>query len=170
MNAFKIKDEILDDGPSNLSATLNDDFPDDVHFDDFNDFGGADLEATNIKQEIKKEPLRNPFLEDDHDTTLEVREINIKDARTPHQYVNDTSKQEKATVVKKSEHENRQSWMTVDNNLNSAAFDTKEPEVVVIDVQGSTILEENGNLRMYWIDACEVRGVVYLFGKVSDIE
>ncbi|KAI9235463.1 MAG: DNA polymerase family B-domain-containing protein [Podila humilis] len=55
--------------------------------------------------------------------------------------------------------------MTVDSNLNSAAFDTKEPEVVV-DVQGSTILEENGNLRMYWIDACEVRGVVYLFGKV----
>ncbi|KAF9212423.1 DNA polymerase alpha catalytic subunit [Podila verticillata] len=166
MNAFKIKDEILDDGPSNLSATLDDDFPDDTYFDDINnDFGGSDLEATNIKQEIKKEPLRNPFLEDDHDTTLQVREINIKDARTPHQYVNDTSKQEKATVVKKSEHENRQSWMTVDSNLNSAAFDTKEPEVVV-DVQGSTILEENGNLRMYWIDACEVRGVVYLFGKV----
>lgn len=168
MNAFKIKDEILDDGPSNLSATL-DDFPDDSHFDDFNnDFGESDVEITNIKQEIKKEP-RNPFQEDDHDTILQVREINIKDARAPHQYVNDSSKQEKATVVKKSEHENRQSWMTVESNLNSAAFDTKEPEVVV-DAQGSTILEENGNMRMYWIDACEVRGVVYLFGKVSDIE
>ncbi|KAF9302281.1 DNA-directed DNA polymerase alpha catalytic subunit pol1 [Mortierella antarctica] len=164
MNAFKIKDEILDDGPSNLSATL-DDFPDDSHFDDFNnDFGESDVEITNIKQEIKKEP-RNPFQEDDHDTILQVREINIKDARAPHKYVNDSSKQEKATVVKKSEHENRQSWMTVESNLNSAAFDTKEPEVVV-DVQGSTILEENGSMRMYWIDACEVRGVVYLFGKV----
>ncbi|KAG0346298.1 DNA polymerase alpha catalytic subunit [Podila humilis] len=166
MNTFRIKDEVLDDRPTNLAGSL-DDFPQDTNFDDFgDDFGASDDEALQTKQEIKKEPMRNPFLVDDQDDALEVREVNTIVARTPKKYVNSTSKQEKATVVKKSEQENRQNWMTVDSDLNiTATYDSKEPEVSM-DVQELNILEDDGTLRMYWTDACEVRGVVYIFGKV----
>ncbi|KAF9422052.1 DNA-directed DNA polymerase alpha catalytic subunit pol1 [Podila epigama] len=167
MTAFKIKDEVDDSFPRNLSASL-DDFPDNA-LDDFGTgFDDSDQE-TYIKQDIIKKPIRNPFQVDDDDDEVAnhqpVKEEHVSSVGAPLTAINNTIKQEKATVVKKSEVEDRQSWMTVDSKLNSAAYDSKEPELVM-DVQESSIKEEDGTLRMYWIDACEHRGTVYLFGKV----
>ncbi|KAG0199110.1 DNA-directed DNA polymerase alpha catalytic subunit pol1 [Mortierella sp. GBA30] len=167
MGPLKIKDEEFDEAPSNLASRI-DDF-DDYH-DDFDSFDVDDAPAPiiapkDIKREIKQEPDYNPFqVQDDH-VSLEVKPIIIRDTKAPMKIVNDSSKKEKATVVKQSETDNRQNWMTVNNNLNQFAT-TKTESESFSDVQESSLKEEDGTLRMYWIDACEVRGVVYLFGKV----
>ncbi|KAI7829018.1 DNA polymerase family B-domain-containing protein [Gamsiella multidivaricata] len=56
--------------------------------------------------------------------------------------------------------------MTVDDSLNQVHAETKVETDSATDIQEASIKEEDGTLRMYWIDACEVRGIIYLFGKV----
>lgn len=171
MGPLKIKDEEYDEAPRNLSARL-DDFQDN-DFDDFQpDFSPAP--EPEIKKEIKQEDTRNhssnnPFeVEDDDEPSamLAVKPILAKDSKMPMKLVNDKSKKEIATVVKKSESDNNQNWMTVDSNLNQTYAETKTESDIPVDLQESNIKEEDGTLRMYWLDACEVKGVVYLFGKV----
>jgi DNA polymerase alpha subunit A len=142
-------------------------------FDDSYDLGDSSWAETEIKQEVKPiikiEPEdSNPFQVDEDDySPLTVKEINVKGSKAPMALVNDSSKKEKATVVKQPERDSRQNWMAVDNNLNQSSETKMEPDTI-LDVQESNIKEEDGTLRMYWIDACEVRGVVYLFGKVGN--
>ncbi|ORZ15507.1 DNA polymerase family B-domain-containing protein [Lobosporangium transversale] len=80
--------------------------------------------------------------------------------------INNTNVKEKATVVKQSESDNRQDWMTVNDTLNQYTEPKAEANDNAADIQETNLKEEDGTLRMYWIDACEVKGVVYLFGKV----
>ncbi|KAF9175853.1 DNA polymerase alpha catalytic subunit [Mortierella sp. AD011] len=175
---LKIKDEEHDEIPRNLSSQLgshnhdNDAFED--AFDDaFDDYGiveetpQPELELkAEIKKEIKQEPDINPFVVDDDYSPLEVKNIAVRDSKVPVKLFNDTSKKEKATVIKKSENENRLDWMSVESNLNQSYTETKVEDGGAIDIQEVNIKEEDGTLKMYWIDACEVRGVVYIFGKV----
>ncbi|GJJ73079.1 DNA polymerase alpha subunit A [Entomortierella parvispora] len=165
MGPLKIKDEEYDEVPRNLSARL-DDFQD-HDFDDFQpDFSPTPV--PEIKQEIKKEDeSTSPFdVDEDEPSMLAIKPIMAKDTKMPMKLVNDTSKKEVATVVKKSENDNNQYWMTVDSNLNQAYAEPKTENDVLTDMQESNIKEEDGTLKMYWLDACEVKGVVYLFGKV----
>ncbi|KAG0267938.1 DNA-directed DNA polymerase alpha catalytic subunit pol1 [Linnemannia exigua] len=171
LGPLKIKDEEVDETPRNLAAKIQEPEYDD--FDDSYDLGDSSWAEADVKKEvtpfIKSEPKEdtNPFqVEDDDFSPLVVKEINVKGSRAPMTLVNDSSKKEKATVVKQPERDNRQNWMTVDSNLNQSTSEPKVEPDTVMDVQDSNIKEEDGTLRMYWIDACEVRGVVYLFGKV----
>ncbi|KAG0046869.1 DNA-directed DNA polymerase alpha catalytic subunit pol1 [Gryganskiella cystojenkinii] len=177
LGPLKIKDEEHDEVPRNLSSRL-----DDFHDNDFDDFQPdySPAPEPEIKKEFKKEDINDhlnrnsPFQvsenEEDDDAdepaTLAVKPIMAKNSKLPMQLVNDTSKKEVATVVKKSETDDNQNWMTVDDNLNQTYAETKTETDSPTDVQESNIKEEDGTLRMYWLDACEVRGVVYLFGKV----
>ncbi|KAF9100336.1 DNA-directed DNA polymerase alpha catalytic subunit pol1 [Mortierella sp. GBA35] len=170
LGPLKIKDEEIDESPRNLTSRIQDTVDND--FEDSYDVDDSAWEEIEVKKEpetkIKPEPEdKNPFQVDEDDySPLIVKEINVKGSRTPMALVNDSSKKEKATVVKQPEKDSRQNWMTVDSNLNQSSSETKVERDTVIDVQESNIKEEDGTLRMYWIDACEVRGVVYLFGKV----
>lgn len=165
MGPLKIKDEEYDEAPKNLSDRL-DDFQD-HDFDDFQpDF--SPTPGPEIKKEIKNED-HSPSsfdVDDDEPSMLAVKPIMAKGSKMPMKFVNDTSKKEVATVVKKSENDNNQNWMTVDSNLNQVYAEAKTENDVLTDMQESNLKEENGSLRMYWLDACEVKGVVYLFGKV----
>ncbi|KAF9984327.1 DNA-directed DNA polymerase alpha catalytic subunit pol1 [Modicella reniformis] len=105
--------------------------------------------------EVIKESNVNPFLVTDDYESSEVKTN-----------MNGTITKEKATVVKQSEDDSRLNWMVVDNNLNQTFMDPKAEAETTMDAQEVNIKEEDGTLRMYWIDACEVRGVVYIFGKV----
>ncbi|KAF9187397.1 DNA-directed DNA polymerase alpha catalytic subunit pol1 [Haplosporangium sp. Z 767] len=169
MIPMKIKDEADDDIPRSFASRFND-------IDTSNDFDPYTIEDTpapemgdeikEIKTTIKKEWDGNPFHVEEPTTSLAVKDITVMESKTPMKLVNDTSKKEKATVVKESEKNTRQNWMTVDSNLNQSFTPAKVETESLIDVQESTLKEEDGTLRMYWIDACEVKGVVYLFGKV----
>ncbi|KAI8601789.1 DNA polymerase family B-domain-containing protein [Dissophora ornata] len=164
MGPLKIKDEEFDDIPRNLASEF-DSFDQDDNFDDYGVVEDSPPPEI-VKKEIKQEHEYNPFLVDDDSAPLAVKGITAKDSKAPMKLANDTSSKEKATVVKQSESENRQNWMTVDNNLNQTYTEAKTEADSVIDIQEANIKEEDGVMRMYWIDACEVRGVVYLFGKV----
>ncbi|KAI8347087.1 DNA polymerase family B-domain-containing protein [Mortierella sp. GBAus27b] len=56
--------------------------------------------------------------------------------------------------------------MSIDNDVNQVSIEPKIEIGTTINLTEADVKEENGTLRMYWIDACEVRGVVYIFGKV----
>ncbi|KAI1317643.1 DNA-directed DNA polymerase alpha catalytic subunit pol1 [Mortierella claussenii] len=183
LGPLKIKDEEFDEAPRNFASQINE------TFDDFNDgFDDYDIvEETPepqmelkhaIKKDIKQEPDHNPFLsnyningdgsnsskhaEDGHSAAT-VKDMDIMPST---RLINDPSRKEKATVVKQPESDTRQNWLAVDNDLNQSYTDTKVEGDTATDVHDVNIKEEDGTLRMYWIDACEVRGVVYLFGKV----
>ncbi|KAG9067392.1 DNA-directed DNA polymerase alpha catalytic subunit pol1 [Linnemannia hyalina] len=174
LGPLKIKDEEVDEPPQNLASKVQE--------TDYDDFGDSyDLEDsswadTEVKKEVQKDvnPIiktepkdNNPFQVDEDDYSPPVmKEINIKGFKAPMSLVNDSSKKEKATVVKQPDSDSRQNWMTVDNDLNQSTSETKVEPDMAVDVHDSNIKEEDGTLRMYWIDACEIRGVVYLFGKV----
>ncbi|KAF9923095.1 DNA polymerase alpha catalytic subunit [Linnemannia zychae] len=171
LGPLKIKDEELEERPRNVASKIQD-----TEYDDFNDSYDLDDSSwveteTMVKKEsvnpiIKREPEDdNPFqVSKDDYTPLSVKDI--KSSRAPMTLVNDTSRKEKATVVKQSESDTRQNWMTVDSKLNQSTSEIKVEADTAMDVEESNVKEENGTLRMYWIDACEVRGIVYLFGKV----
>ncbi|KAF9155077.1 DNA-directed DNA polymerase alpha catalytic subunit pol1 [Linnemannia schmuckeri] len=169
LGPLKIKDEEVDEPPRNLASKVQE--TDYDGFDDSYDLGDSSWAEVEVKKEanpiIKTEPEdNNPFQVDEDDySPPAVKEISIKGSKAPMTLVNDSSKKEKATVVKQPEKDNRQNWMTVDNNFNQSTSETKVEPETAMDVQESNIKEEDGTLRMYWIDACEVRGVVYLFGK-----
>jgi len=174
LGPLKIKDEEVDETPRNLTSRIPDPVFDNFDDDDSYDLGDSSWAETEIKQEdefnpfIKSEPKdKNPFQVDEDDySPLAVKEVSAKGLKTPMVLVNDSSKKETATVVKQPERDGRQNWMAVDSKLNQSSTETKVEPDTVMDVQESSIKEEDGTLRMYWIDACEVRGVVYLFGKV----
>ena len=160
MGPLRIKDEEFDEAPRNLASRI--DALDD-HDDDFDSFDNFEVEFTpppqitpRIKQEIKQEPGFNPFHVQEDYSPLQVEPTPMK-----------TNVKEKATVVKQPERDNGLNWMTVDNDLNQTYAPTKAETDGLVDLKESALKEEDGTLRMYWIDACEVRGVVYLFGKVS---
>lgn len=161
----------MDEPPRHLASKVQETEFDD--FDDSYDLGDSSWAETEIKREdksiVKTEPEdSNPFQVDGDDySPLIVKDINVKGSKAPMALVNDSSRKEKATVVKQPERDSRQNWMTVDSNLNQSSETKVEPDTNS-DVQESNIKEEDGTLRMYWIDACEVRGVVYLFGKVGN--
>ncbi|KAF9209565.1 DNA-directed DNA polymerase alpha catalytic subunit pol1 [Haplosporangium sp. Z 27] len=172
LNSLKIKDEEFDEPPRNLSSRLeslnqdNDTF-DNVSDYDFDDYGIVEeTPQPEIKKEIKQENDFNPFQVNDDYSPLEVKNIIVKDSKVPMKLVNESGKKEMATVVKKSENDSRQDWMSVESNLNQSYTDVKTEEGGVADIQEANIKEEDGTLRMYWIDACDIRGVVYIFGKV----
>ncbi|KAG0300532.1 DNA-directed DNA polymerase alpha catalytic subunit pol1 [Dissophora globulifera] len=166
MGPLKIKDE-EEDIPRGLTATTTTDSNDfDDEFDDYDIVSSSPPPQLDLKQEIKQEPDFNPFLVGDDSGSLAVKNITVKDSKAPMRFINDTSKKEKATVVKQPESDNRQNWMTVDNNLNQPFAEAKVEVDTLLEVQETNIKEEDGTLKMYWIDACEVRGVVYMFGKV----
>ncbi|KAJ3189315.1 DNA-directed DNA polymerase alpha catalytic subunit pol1 [Gaertneriomyces sp. JEL0708] len=73
-----------------------------------------------------------------------------------------------ATVVTASEIQGSRNWMNVREEVvgkNSALLDGSAP--VTGAVGATDVLEEDGSLRVYWIDAWENHGVVYVFGKVQ---
>lgn len=168
MGPLKIKDEEFDEAPRNLASRI--DALDD-HDDDFDSFDNFEVEFTpppapitsKIKQEIKQEPGFNPFMVQDNYTSLQVEPHVVKATPEPMML----SAKEKATVVKQPERDTGLNWMTVDNDLNQTYAPTKAETDGLVDLKESNLKEEDGTLRMYWIDACEVRGVVYLFGKVG---
>ncbi|KAF9116488.1 DNA polymerase alpha catalytic subunit [Mortierella sp. AM989] len=170
--SLRIKDEELDEPPRNLHSRLEESFDhDDGGFD--NDFGVVEetpqpeLESrTEIKQEIRQETDYNPFKVNDDYSPLTVKDANVKESREPMKLVNDAIKKEKATVVKESESDSRQDWMSVESNLNQSYAEPKVENNGATDILEPSIKEEDGTLRMYWIDACEVHGIVYIFGKV----
>ncbi|KAF9357147.1 DNA-directed DNA polymerase alpha catalytic subunit pol1 [Mortierella sp. NVP85] len=153
---LRIKDEDVD-APRDLSLNI-DSFDYDDGFDD-DVVGGTpppEERRNELKKEIKQETdISNPFLVRDDD--MSVEETNI---------LNNTIKKEKASVVKQPENDTRLNWMAVDNSLNQALMTPKVESEATMDLQDTNIKEEDGTVRMYWIDACEVRGVVYIFGKV----
>ncbi|KAF9429224.1 DNA-directed DNA polymerase alpha catalytic subunit pol1, partial [Entomortierella beljakovae] len=128
----------------------------DAGFDDFSVVKETPQpeEFIDLKQEFKQEDDDfNPFKVKEEHTPLSIRDvIPIK-------------KEEKATVIKQSESENRQDWMTVEAGLNNTFVETKNEIDISSDFQEGNIKEEDGTLRMYWIDACDIGGIVYLFGK-----
>jgi hypothetical protein len=154
---LRIKDEDVD-APHGLSLNI-DSFDYDDGFDNDDVVGGTpppEERRNELKKEIKQEAdINNPFLVRDDDMSLE--ETNI---------LTNTIKKEKASVVKQPENDTRLNWMAVDNNLNQALIVPKVETEATMDLQDTNIKEEDGTVRMYWIDACEVRGVVYIFGKV----
>ena len=165
----------MDEPPRNLASKVQETDYDD--FDDSYDLDDSSWAETEVKKEVHKDitPIikpepedNNPFQVDDDDySPPAMKEINIKGFKAPMTLVNDSSKKEKATVVKQPDSDSRQNWMTVDNNLNQSTSETKVEPDMAVDIHDSNIKEEDGTLRMYWIDACEIRGVVYLFGKVG---
>ncbi|KAF9908957.1 DNA-directed DNA polymerase alpha catalytic subunit pol1 [Linnemannia zychae] len=172
LGPLNINDDEVDEAPRKLASKIQESQYDD--FDDNYDLGDSSWAETDIKKEvidpiIKNEPEEdsNPFQVEDSDySPLAVKEINVKGPSAPMKLVNDSSKKQKATVVREPERDSRQNWMTMDSNLNQSTAEIKTEPDTAVDVQDSNIKEEDGTLRMYWIDACEVRGVVYLFGKV----
>ncbi|KXS22075.1 hypothetical protein M427DRAFT_163586 [Gonapodya prolifera JEL478] len=71
-----------------------------------------------------------------------------------------------ATVVSAPENSRAAGWQTVVANMSGSG----EPENVSSPATtgGVPMLEAGGSLRMYWLDAHERAGIVYLFGKVKD--
>ncbi|KAG0269216.1 DNA polymerase alpha catalytic subunit [Actinomortierella ambigua] len=168
-NVLKIKDEPRTIDPPNFEDDGFDDTYD-------NDFGQDDF--VEVKEEVvlptikarpeikvKQEPHEtNPF-QDKSSAAIsgqgasstpklfrDIQEIKTKEVK------------EKATVIKE-ETNDRKDWLAVNNELESApviAVDTN----AVQEVDLASCAEPDGTLRMYWIDACDVRGVVYVFGKV----
>ncbi|KAH7045436.1 DNA polymerase family B-domain-containing protein [Linnemannia elongata] len=174
LGPLKIKDEDVDEHPRNLASKVQETDYDD--FDDGYDLDDSSWTETEVKKEVQKDvnPIiktepedNNPFQVDEDDySPPAMKESNIKSFKVPMTLVNDSSKKEKATVVKQPDSDSRQNWMTVDNNLNQSTSEVKVETDMAVDVHDSNIKEDDGTLRMYWIDACEIRGVVYLFGKV----
>ncbi|KAF9933576.1 DNA-directed DNA polymerase alpha catalytic subunit pol1 [Mortierella alpina] len=167
MGPLKIKDEEFDEAPRNIAsrmAALDDDNDDFDSFDNFEvEFTPPPTQITSrVKQEIKQEPDFNPFLVQGDYTSLQVEPTVVKDTMAPMTSI----VKEKATVVKQPERDNGLNWMTVDNDLNQTYAPVKADADGHADLKESNLKMEDGTLRMYWIDACEVRGVVYLFGKV----
>ncbi|KAJ3337924.1 DNA-directed DNA polymerase alpha catalytic subunit pol1 [Gonapodya sp. JEL0774] len=81
----------------------------------------------------------------------------------------------RATVVSAPENSNAAGWQTVvasmegattssdaDAGLGSGNVSSTSP------VSSANVLESDGSLRLYWMDAHERSGVVYVFGKVKD--
>jgi DNA polymerase alpha subunit A len=57
--------------------------------------------------------------------------------------------------------------MNVESDLNRTFAEPKAEVDTTMDLQDASAKGEDGTLRMYWIDACEVRGTIYIFGKVT---
>lgn len=77
-----------------------------------------------------------------------------------------------ATVVQKSETANRQDWTKIQQQF-LPNFQSPGSSTSTTSMNGANgnqirddILEEDGSLRMYWIDATEVNSIAYVFGKV----
>ncbi|KAJ3125693.1 DNA-directed DNA polymerase alpha catalytic subunit pol1 [Nowakowskiella sp. JEL0407] len=68
-----------------------------------------------------------------------------------------------ATVVKAPTTANCEDWSQVKDRVSS---NVNQSAVISRNFQFNDSLEPDGSLRMFWIDACEVNGGLYLFGKV----
>ncbi|KAJ3161309.1 DNA-directed DNA polymerase alpha catalytic subunit pol1 [Geranomyces michiganensis] len=78
-----------------------------------------------------------------------------------------------ATVVAVPENANCQGWMAMKDTVKVSNFEPQSTQE--LGARGSMaglfdVLEADGSLRMFWFDATEVDGVVYLFGKVQNKE
>ncbi|KND02063.1 DNA polymerase (pol2) [Spizellomyces punctatus DAOM BR117] len=70
------------------------------------------------------------------------------------------------TVVSAPTRSNCQGWMSMKDSIAVQGVESSQPGPGPTAVRPADVLEEDGSLRMYWLDAFEKDGVVYLFGKV----
>ncbi|KAI8801738.1 DNA polymerase family B-domain-containing protein [Cladochytrium replicatum] len=71
---------------------------------------------------------------------------------------------QKSTVVSEGIRAGCKDWATVRRQTTMTAGTGDQAMTSSGDT--NEILEEDGSLFLYWIDACEIQGTVYLFGKV----
>ncbi|KAI8588729.1 DNA polymerase family B-domain-containing protein [Geranomyces variabilis] len=75
-----------------------------------------------------------------------------------------------STVVAAPDNANCQGWMAMKDTVKVSNFEPQPTQD--LGARGVTasfdVLEADGSLRMFWFDATEVDGVVYLFGKVEN--
>lgn len=145
MNKPSITDESTDDSfalpPPNkkVRADLVDDN------DDYDDDDPFKIETTKVKVEQDQIPL-------DNDNDL-LPKPDDNDLAEPLYDELDTKPQ-------------GQSWMDVQNSMmsNNSSVLVKQESTMLVDQPPTS--NDNSALRMYWIDAFERNGTVYLFGKV----
>ncbi|KAJ3182355.1 DNA-directed DNA polymerase alpha catalytic subunit pol1 [Geranomyces variabilis] len=76
-----------------------------------------------------------------------------------------------STVVAAPDNANCQGWMAMKDTVKVSNFEpqpTQDLGARSVTSGSSDVLEADGSLRMFWFDATEVDGVVYLFGKVEN--
>lgn len=85
----------------------------------------------------------------------------------PTLHPNPTGQKQKSTVASTSDSAHAQNWKSVQQTIHTTAAPSFEASTVSpSNISPTDILEPDGSLRIYWFDASENKGIVYLFGKV----
>ena len=141
---------------------FNDDFGDSANYGDINI--SEDVESGNLPTSVPKieaipiTNLRKP--------TLEIKSLNsakpsMKTSKFLPKFEKEEQSKEFATVVSVAPSNNRK-WTEV---MDKVSVTTDQPATQNVAKGKYDILEEDGSLYMFWIDAFEKNGLVYLFGK-----
>jgi DNA polymerase alpha subunit A len=142
---------------------FNDDFGDAPTYDDIKlpeDSGSANAEPSLPKVKMTSMAnLRKP--------TLEIKSLNsakpsMKTSKFLPKFEKEEQAKEFATVVSVAPNNNLK-WTDV---MGKVSVTADQPTAIQNVAKGKyDILEEDGSLYMFWIDAFEKSGLVYLFGK-----
>ncbi|KAG0237721.1 DNA-directed DNA polymerase alpha catalytic subunit pol1 [Actinomortierella wolfii] len=169
-DVLKIKDEPKDERPALKDDTFDDEFDYDLGQDDYAEVQ-EEIEQPVVMTKpkpgitIKQEPRDiNPFKDSTPSGTSNQGASTSTKLFKTMQDIKTKEVKEKATVIKE-EVNDRKDWMDVNDELESAPVVAVDANAVQ-EIDLASCVEPDGSLRMYWIDACDVRGVVYVFGKV----
>ncbi|RUO96935.1 DNA polymerase alpha subunit p180 N terminal-domain-containing protein, partial [Jimgerdemannia flammicorona] len=163
-----------DDRRVSQSEPMDDSNVDDFSFDD-DDFAAMDAlldsETTMMEVDPPSETPTGPSDPSPVPLKFNPLQTQARDARRPIAVVNASSSRaeppretQRPTVVK-AEPSGYQAWEAVRAEMSGSG--TAEPAMGENRMgERAEVVEEDGSVRIWWFDALERQGVVYLFGKV----
>jgi len=170
-------------------APISDD-EDEYEYPDVADDNGMDVDVDMDEVVVKKEPVDN----DDEDemqfkpaarpavrAAVPRRRVNISNAvrnvpvkPEPEEFkvkpepMDDVEMEVRKPIVSRRPAQDRTHWMAVQESLTAPKSDLDAVRAPAGNVKAENVLEEDGSLRIFWLDFLEQDGVVHLVGKVFD--
>ena len=116
---------------------------------------------------VETEPIATPF----EAAPLKTSALKLsKNAKKASSFLPKFEKEEKETkdmdISKPLTKNNHQDWKDIQKGFSGNESGIQGGAVIDINIVNQDILESDGSLNLFWIDAFEKKGRVFLFGKV----
>lgn len=153
------------DLPDSLGAQSVEDLHNQDDLDDSN--GQPDFEAPSPDEEVEEAPVPEPILRADPLQTSTIR-TGKGGKKSKLSFLPKFEREAPIEpVLKKSDASGRQEWRdVVRESVETQPMSLSQGQDTFNVNNGSDMLEEDGSLQLFWFDALEKNGKVYLFGKV----
>ncbi|PHH62526.1 hypothetical protein CDD81_6912 [Ophiocordyceps australis] len=125
-----------------------------------------DADQDKVKVKAEEEEEDDGLMEIAHAGAVEARSVNLTAIR-PVQEAGKADLRAATTKTEEDEAIDASSWNQVTEKLNVVSSSHGESRSIG-KVDGKDVMEEDGSVKMFWIDFTEVNGSLCLFGKVLD--